>query len=202
MSKFATGTRILTIALLAVPLLQSLAGADDDFQQPTRPAVRQNRRPQQYRRSQQNQASQQNRVSMMPGSTTPNHEQNAVFNRAMANSAEPNATQREMADPASDPSDDTVANWERADGPESPLPDGNFVPSGAQYQPNGTYGGLWSRNQCGQCGGPAGCCRCCPCGLPGRFWVRDEYLGFWTGALRCRCWHRPVPPVRCRPTRP
>ncbi len=33
---------------------------------------------------------------------------------------------------------------------------------------------------CEQCGGCQGCCRCCLCGPPGRFWVRDEYIGFWT----------------------
>ncbi len=34
--------------------------------------------------------------------------------------------------------------------------------------------------RCEQCGGCDGCCKCCLCGPPGRFWVRDEYLGFWT----------------------
>ena len=34
--------------------------------------------------------------------------------------------------------------------------------------------------RCDQCGGCEGCCRCCQCGPPGRFWVRDEYIGFWT----------------------
>jgi hypothetical protein len=34
--------------------------------------------------------------------------------------------------------------------------------------------------RCDQCGGCEGCCKCCMCGPPGRFWVRDEYLGFWT----------------------
>src|SRR5882724_1602076 len=29
------------------------------------------------------------------------------------------------------------------------------------------------------CGESAPCGRCCNCGPPGRFWFRDEYLGFW-----------------------
>jgi hypothetical protein len=32
---------------------------------------------------------------------------------------------------------------------------------------------------CNQCGGQKGSCRCCLCGPPGRFWIRDEYLGFF-----------------------
>ncbi len=34
---------------------------------------------------------------------------------------------------------------------------------------------------CGPCGSGSGsnCGCCCVCGPPGRFWIRDEYLGFW-----------------------
>ncbi len=32
---------------------------------------------------------------------------------------------------------------------------------------------------CGDCGGCGSCCRCCPCGPPGRFWLRQEYVGWW-----------------------
>ena len=32
---------------------------------------------------------------------------------------------------------------------------------------------------CETCGQSESCGRCCNCGPPGRFWFRDEYLGFW-----------------------
>ncbi len=79
------------------------------------------------------------------------------------------------------------------DGSDAPSPDDFSTAAGLGYGPGGYCGpngcgangcagpgggNFW--NRCGQCGGMAGCCRCCQCGLPGRFWVRDEYLGFWT----------------------
>lgn len=55
-----------------------------------------------------------------------------------------------------------------------------------EYLPNGFVSG----NQCGvagcdSCGGGCGSvacksCAACPCGLPGRFWIRSEYLIWWT----------------------
>ncbi|HEX4147175.1 MAG TPA: BBP7 family outer membrane beta-barrel protein [Pirellulales bacterium] len=152
MSKFAAGTRILVIALLAVPLLQGLAaGEDDDFPQPARPALRQNQRPSVRR------------------STTPSYARNAAVEPTVASPASPLVAQKMTDDPFSDDEADAAPDSV----PEAPLPDG-------QYRPRMACDGLPSCDTCDQCGGAAGCCRCCQCGPPGRFWVRDEYLGFWT----------------------
>ncbi len=151
MSKFATGTRILAIALLAVSLLQQMAGADDDVQGQAWPVA------------------QQNRGVALRRSTTPNGVRNAAFNRSMADSADPPPPPGKAPQPVADPFADGDADF----GPEeSPLPDGC-------YRSRNGCNALPSCGTCDQCGGPAGCCRCCMCGPPGRFWVRDEYLGFW-----------------------
>jgi Putative beta barrel porin-7 (BBP7) len=155
MSKFAAGTRILAITLIAVPLLQQLAGADDGFQPQARPAAQQNRRPAVRR------------------STATNYDRNAAVNTSLATPAAPVVLQRAKPEPTADPFVDETADSEPESDPEAPLPDG-------PYRPRFGCDELPSCNTCNQCGGNAGCCRCCQCGPPGRFWVRDEYLGFWT----------------------
>ena len=36
-----------------------------------------------------------------------------------------------------------------------------------------------SCGECRECGECNACSRCCTCGPPGRFWLRDEYVGWW-----------------------
>ena len=126
----------------------------------------------------------QNRRPALPDRAIPNYAQNAAYNRYMSPAAESVAPQRETADQPPSPFDNssgkTVANWEPDDEPDSPPPDDGFPSPGGRYQPNSASGGPSDGNECDQCGGTVGCCRCCPCGPPGRFWVRDEYLAFWT----------------------
>jgi hypothetical protein len=154
MSKLAAGTRILAIALLVVPLVQRMARAADDSQKQATPAVQQKRWP----------APQRSIASI--------NARNAAFNRSAATSAAQAAPQKAAIDPTADPFNDDEPESVPARVPEPPLPDADFQPSAACCGPS-------SCNTCDQCGGTAGCCRCCLCGPPGRFWVRDEYLGFW-----------------------
>ncbi len=53
-------------------------------------------------------------------------------------------------------------------------------PWAEDVSPSPQYGSTGCVPQCDQCGGCEGCCRCCLCGPPGRFWIRDEYMGFFT----------------------
>ena len=64
-----------------------------------------------------------------------------------------------------------------ADEPEAPLPGGGQA--GEVFATDGDCGCDGSGECCDSCGGPAGCCRCCPCGPPGRFWLRQEYVGWF-----------------------
>lgn len=45
--------------------------------------------------------------------------------------------------------------------------------------------GVAGCDSCGSGCGQAGCssCAACPCGLPGRFWIRSEYLIWWTEGM-------------------
>lgn len=52
----------------------------------------------------------------------------------------------------------------------------------------GTYGTSCDSAGCDSCGGGCGrssctSCAACPCGLPGRFWIRAEYLIWWTKGM-------------------
>ncbi len=79
-------------------------------------------------------------------------------------------TVRQAADEAPDPD---VAPPAPASRPASPNPWSDDVgPTSA--------GDAGCMPTCDVCGGCQGCCQCCQCGPPGRFWVRDEYIGFWT----------------------
>ena len=128
-----------------------MAGADDDVQEASWDAPPQNQRP------------------ALRRSTGPNYARSAAFNRSVASSAEPPAPQGKTAESAADPFADSDADFGPA---ESPLPDGCC-------RSRNTCCPVPGCGTCNQCGGTAGCCRCCMCGPPGRFWVRDEYLGFW-----------------------
>ena len=84
--------------------------------------------------------------------------------------ASPGATAGESSTNLGAPDQDTIVVQD--------FVDGNVEPT-SLLCPLGQPASLGCDAPCGQCGQSSGCCCCCVCGPPGRFWLRDEYLGFW-----------------------
>jgi Putative beta barrel porin-7 (BBP7) len=178
MSRLARAAQIFSLALLAVLLCQAVVSADDDFDAQPRPAQRQYPGPRLRR------------------STPPGYARNAAMRRSVTNSDDslpppsgppsaqngpgpsprgPAAPRRAIVDPISDQYGDEVMEGGPDDG-------ANYGPSSGPYPYDDPYEPGYGAS--GPCGGNScdmgSCYRCCKCGPPGRFWVRDEYLGFWT----------------------